>query len=371
MSSMYPVIMAGGSGTRFWPLSRRNRPKQFLRIGTERTLIEETVARLAPIAGSEGVYVVAGRHHAPRIRELLPQMPEAQLIIEPCARNTAPCIGLAAIHIRRRDPDAVMAVLPADHHIGDTAGFRTLVAAAIARAADGVIVTLGIQPTRPETGYGYIHYDPQSAEAVSVNAMVDGSVGNEPVEVCTVRRFVEKPPRETACAYLADGSYLWNSGMFFFTASRILDDIARFLPDLHTALGRIDAAIDTPDYDAVLASEFAAIDGISIDYGVMERTEQVYVIRGDVGWNDVGHWAALADFADADDDGNVIEGRVIAVESGDNIVRAGERLVALVGVRDLVVVDTPDALLICPRDRAQDVRQIVERLASDGSEELL
>lgn len=357
---MHAVVMAGGSGTRFWPLSRRRRPKQFLAIGTEKPLLVETVERLAPAVPLERTWIVAGAEHAPAVRDLLPELPAGQLVVEPCARNTAPCIGLAAVHLRRRDPDAVMAVLPADHHIGDRAAFQRLLGAAEERARAGEIVTIGIRPDRPETGYGYIHYDRKDTVATRNH-----------VDACRVLRFVEKPPRATAERYLAEGGYLWNSGMFFFTVERILADIRRFLPHLHDALERIAAALTTPDYERVLAEEFAAVEGISIDYGVMEHAEEIRVLPAAIGWNDVGHWAALADFAEKDTQGNVAAGRTILVDAHRNIVHAEGRLVALVGVEDLVVVETADAVLVCPRDRAQDVRQVVARLTEAGEEELL
>jgi mannose-1-phosphate guanylyltransferase len=357
---MYAVVMAGGSGTRFWPLSRRARPKQFLAIGTDKPLLVETVERLSPLIPTSRVYIVAGDLHASEVAGLFPTLPSEQLLIEPVARNTAPCVGLAAIHLRRRDPDAVMAVLPADHHIADRTGFQRLLRAAEERARAGEIVTIGIRPDRPETGYGYIHYDRRETVATSNH-----------VDACRVLRFVEKPPRATAERYLAEGGYLWNSGMFFFTVSRILADIRRFLPNLAAALERIDGAIDTPRYEAVLADEFQHLEGISIDYGVMEHAENVRVLPAAIGWNDVGHWAALPDFAETDPHGNVSAGNTVLIDAHRNIVHAEGRLVALVGVEDLVVVATPDAVLVCPRDRAQDVRKVVDRLKEQGEEDLL
>ncbi|MCB9545713.1 MAG: mannose-1-phosphate guanylyltransferase [Myxococcales bacterium] len=357
---MFAVIMAGGAGTRFWPLSRRLRPKQLLAIGTEAPLLVETVARLAPLIPAERVRVVAGPHLVAGIQAVLPDLGPAGLIVEPCARNTAPCVGLAAVHIAREDPDAVMAVLPADHHIADGPAFRRALAAAAERARAGEIVTLGLRPTRPETGYGYIHADHD-----------DTALTSNGTEVCRVRRFVEKPPRAVAERYLADGGYLWNSGMFFFTAARILSDIKRFLPGLHAALLRIQAAIDTPAYPEVLAEQFASVRSVSLDYGVMEHASDVRVIPADIGWNDVGHWAALADFAEADDHGNVVHGPTVVLDSQDTIVQAEGRMTTVVGVTGLVVVSTPDAVLVCPRDRAQDVRKVVAVLEERGEEELL
>ena len=360
---MYAVIMAGGSGTRFWPLSRRLRPKQFLAIGTETPLIVETVRRLAPQISLDRVRIVAGAHHADGIRTHLPTLPRDALLIEPCARNTAPCLGLAAVHVAHEDPDAVMAVLPADHHIGDEAGFHRVVSLAAEAAARGEIVTLGISPTRPETGYGYIE--------------VEEAISQGEVAPLAVKRFVEKPDAETAATYLESGRFLWNSGMFFLTARRALADIERFLPRLHAALQRIAAAIGTPAYPDVLAEAFATAESISIDYGIMEHATghptlpPVRVVPADIAWNDVGHWAAIADYAEADAQGNVVEGDGILVDTHNTIVHAAGRTVAVVGMNDVVVVETDDAILVCPRDRAQDVREIVAQLRATERTELL
>ncbi|MCA9543878.1 MAG: mannose-1-phosphate guanylyltransferase [Myxococcales bacterium] len=358
---LYAVVMAGGSGTRFWPLSRKARPKQFLAIGTRRPLLVETIERLAPLVPRERVKIVAGESHTGAIREACPELPPSALVIEPCARNTAPCVGLAAVHVAREDPDAVMAVLPADHHIGDGPGFRRLVLAAAERARAGEIVTLGIRPTRPETGYGYIHYDRK-----------DTALTHDGVEVCVVNRFVEKPPRAVAEGYLAHGGYLWNSGMFFFTARRILDDIARLLPSLSTALQRIEAAIGRPDYDQVLAHEYNALQSVSLDYGIMEHAERVRVVPAEIGWNDVGHWAALGDFAESDAQDNIAQGHSVLVDAHRTTIHAEPGItVAAVGTTDLVVVATGDAVLVCDRERAQEVRKVVQALKKAGREDLL
>ena len=366
MSDLFAVIMAGGSGTRFWPVSRAKRPKQFLSLVTNRTLFEETVLRLEPLIAAEQVYVVAGAQHTLQVQALRPDIPNAQLLVEPCARNTAPCVGLAAIHIAKHNPKAVMAVLPADHHISDAAEFRTLIAAAAERARTGEIVTIGIRPSRPETGYGYIQSE--------TSKVVQTDAGPEALRVL---RFVEKPESAVAEQYVADGGYLWNSGMFFFTAERILADMERLLPNLHAALHRIGDEIGTERYDEALKREFEAAKPISIDYGVMERTDNIRVIPGDVGWNDVGHWEALAEYVPPDEDGNVVTGRAVFVDSRENIVHSSStkdaqgRLIALIGVEGLIVADTGDAILVCRRDRNQDVRQVVELLKSRGDKDLL
>ncbi len=357
--------MAGGSGTRFWPLSRGHRPKQFLAIGTESPLLVETVKRLSPLISLERVLIAAGERHCPAIEEALPDLPADNLIVEPLARNTAPCIGLAAIHARARDPEAILAVLPADHHIEDQQTFLRILTAAHQRAAQGEIVTLGIQPTRPETGYGYIETRPGAAK------------GFEDTPIFSVNRFVEKPDAITAQAYMDSGQFLWNSGMFFFSAEKILAEIQQHLPDLAHSLERIEATIGDPQYDEILKTEFEALKGVSIDYGIMEPVSAqhegrpIRVIPADMGWNDVGHWAALPDFVPADTDGNVISGDGLVLDGQRNIVHAGAKTVTILGVDDLVVVSTNDALLICPRDKAQDVKKIVEHLRATGREELL
>lgn len=355
---IHAVIMAGGSGTRFWPLSRRSKPKQLLPIGTEEALIVETAKRLDPVIPMERVAVVAGRIHMGPIAALLPALTPENQIVEPCARNTAPALGLAAAHLYHRDPDAIMAVFPADHHISKVEGFQRLIVAASERAAEGEIVTLGIRPSRPETGYGYIRYH-QDQGLTAANG----------VEAFMVDRFVEKPPLSTAERYLAEGDYLWNSGMFFFKASRLLSDIAEHLPELSAALARISAAIGAPDYERVLDEAFNAAPSISIDYGVMERAAQVRVIPADIGWNDVGHWAAVADFVPADAQDNVTHGPQVLIEAKGNITHSQDgRLIAALGVQDLVIVSTDDAVLVLPKERAQDVRAIVDALKGTREE---
>ncbi len=351
---MYAVIMAGGSGTRFWPLSRKHRPKQLLPIGTEEALIVETVKRLSPLLSPEQIMVVAGPQHAEPIAALLPNL--GSLIIEPCARNTAAAIGLAAIHLRHRDPQAVMAVLPADHHIEDGARFRTLLSSAAEQAQAGEIITLGIKPNRPETGYGYIQYQPSGSGE----------------SIYEVKRFVEKPPESLAKRYLSEGDYLWNSGMFVFSAQRILEDLTRFLPELAAGLEEIAGAIDTSWYEQVLDEIFASFASISIDYGVMEQAERVQVIPAEMGWNDVGHWAAMADFAQADQQGNILRGPGLLLDSQGCIAHSEDgRLLALLGLEEMVVVSTDDVVMVCPKARAQDVRDLVQKLKERGEERLL
>jgi mannose-1-phosphate guanylyltransferase len=363
----YAVIMAGGSGTRFWPLSRRMRPKQFLSIGTEESLMQETVKRLIPLVPMENIRIVAGKHHVAAITEHLPNLTADALLIEPCARNTAPCVGLAAIHIAHKNPDAVMAVLPSDHHISDTQGYQRIFETAVEIARTGDIVTLGITPNRPETGYGYIEFNQDDGQARTPKG----------TQVYTVERFVEKPDKETAEDYLKSKRFLWNSGMFFFTARTILEAINRHLPEIAAGLNIISEAIGRPDYATILDQTFSSMKSISIDYGIMEPVSQpgdathLRVLPASIGWNDVGHWGALDEYADKDKHENVIVGNAVAVDTTQSVIHATSATVAVIGLDNIVVVQTEDAILVCPKDRAQDVRQVVEALKAAKRKELL
>ncbi len=356
---MFAVIMAGGKGTRFWPRSRERMPKHLLDILGERTILRETVDRIRPLVPADRTLVVTGRSHAAEVIRQLPEIPPANILIEPVGRNTAPCIGLAALHILSRARDEVMLVLPSDHRIGDDAAFRRILKAAAAEAAQGDrLVTIGIRPTGPETGYGYIE---QGAPASTL-----GSEG-----VYRVRSIREKPPREAAERYLAQGGFSWNSGMFVWKAATILAAIERFLPDLNRGLTRIREAIGTEREEAVVAETYAGLQAISIDYGVMEKAGDVLVIPGEFGWSDLGSWDALWEVSPKDADGNAVRGEFIGVDTADSLVHSPGKAVALIGVRDLIVVDTGDALLVCRRGRSQDVRRVVEELERRGRKEYL
>ncbi len=352
---IFAVIMAGGSGTRFWPMSRGGTPKQFLRLLSERTMMEETVRRIAPLVPLDRVVVVAGRAHAATMAEILPDLPQRNLILEPVARNTAPCIGLAAIAVRRMDPDAVMAVLPADHFIDGDTELREEIAAAARLAGKGRIVTIGIRPVRPETGYGYIR--------------LGEPLGEESARL--VDSFVEKPDFDTAIQYLASGRYLWNSGMFFFTPARILAEFQRHLPRHHEALMRIDHAWGTDEAEEVLEREFEAMEPISVDYGIMEKAEDIAVLTAKFTWNDVGTWGALRHVLERGDNDSVVMGRVVELGGRGNILVADKGLVAVLGIKDTVVVRTEDAVLVCPRSQSQGVRQVVEAIRAAGLDEYL
>ncbi|MGC8838357.1 MAG: mannose-1-phosphate guanylyltransferase [Anaerolineae bacterium] len=357
---MYAAILAGGTGTRLWPRSREHLPKQMLDLVTDRTMLQETVHRVTPIIPVERIFVVTGRNYADLAREQLPELPPENVIVEPCGRSTAPCVGLAAVHILRRDPHAVMASLHADHVIRDAEGFRQALLAARDVAQDGVLVTLGIQPTHPATGFGYIHRGEQVATSHGL-------------PVYRVRRFVEKPPLPQARAYLESGEYYWNSGIFIWKAATILEQMKRLLPDLYGQLMQVAAALDGPRASEVLEEVWRNVRPISIDVGVMERAGQVLVLPLDVGWSDVGDWAALADLLPRDAQGNVVvRTKHVGLDTTGAFIYSSEgRLVATLGLKDLVIVDTGDVLLICPKDRTQDVRLLVERLRERGEEKYL
>jgi len=354
----YALIMAGGTGTRLWPRSRRDRPKQLLDIVSERTMLQETHERIRPLIPDEQIFVVTNDGYVDIVRQQLPALPEGNIIGEPEGHGTAPCIGLAALHLRRLDPSGVMAVLPADHLIRKEAVFRRVLQAAVQVAEGGHLVTLGIQPTHPETGYGYI----QRGDLLR-------RVGE--YDAYRVQRFTEKPDRDQAEAFLDSGGYYWNSGMFVWRVSAILREIERLMPELYAQLMEIDSALGTPQERAVLERVWATVEDQTIDFGIMERAEDVAVIPADIGWSDVGSWATLFQLLPSDENSNVVIGEHFGIETSDTLIYSPRRLIATVGVKGLVIVDTDDALLVCPRDRAQEVKALVDALRRDNKHEYL
>lgn len=360
---MYAVIMAGGGGTRLWPLSRSARPKPFLPLLGDTTLLQATASRLAPLVDMADVHVVTDGRYADLVRAQLPGLPAGNLLCEPVGRNTAAAVAFAAAAIDRPG-DEIMIVLPADQRIEDEAGFRIALAAAAERAATGELVTLGIAPTGPETGYGY------------VLAAADGQASAQPGQ--RVERFVEKPNPERAQELLASGRASWNAGIFVWRRDALIAGLRRFAADIELAVR--DAVTAGP---AAIEAAYPGVRSTSIDYALMEPASvmgQVAVVPADVGWSDLGSWDALLHAADA---GGREGGAVVAIRlgAGSDVVEvgsdrvlihaAGGRLVAVVGLRDVIVVDTPDALLVCAGDAAQDVKQVVERLQADGRRDLL
>ena len=360
---IFPVIMAGGSGTRFWPLSRRSRPKQFLALAGDLPLLTATVRRLPPLAKPADTYVVCGPSHAAAARKLVRELPAGNFIVEPCARNTAPCVGLAALHVAARHQHGIVAMLPADHHIARPEAFREAIAEAARLAEKGHIVTIGIRPHAPETGYGYLKV------GARLKALGRGKKAFHPARV---ERFVEKPDVVTASRYLAEGGYLWNSGIFLFRADVILEEIRRAMPVLGEQLAVIEKSLGTSSYARTLARVFPAAPSISIDYGVMEKSQRIAVVPAEFGWSDVGSFAALSEVRDLDDLGNVLQGDAVVIDGHDNVVLAqGGRPVVVVGVDGVVVVDAGDALLVVRKERAQDVRKAVEEMKRRGRSKLL
>jgi len=356
---LYAVIMAGGSGTRFWPLSRRKRPKQLQRVASDATMIQLTVRRILPLIPHERILVVCGADQAREVARQLPELPAWNLIVEPAPRNTAPCVALAALHIRKRDPGAVLVVLPADHHITPEGTFRSALKVAARRAVKGGLCTLGIRPTRPETGYGY------------VELVKKPPAKQEPVPV---KRFVEKPDLATAKRYLKGGKHLWNAGIFIFTAERILAEMKSHMPEMIEILEPVDKAIGgtKKGYEAVLNKTFVRIKPESIDYGVMEKAGQIYTVPATFHWSDVGSFAAVHEVRKADKQGNVADGDTAMFDVNDCVVLSrGSRLVAAIAVDNLVIVDTKDAVLVCPRDQAQRVKEVVNLLKKGKRKELL
>ncbi|GHG94539.1 mannose-1-phosphate guanylyltransferase [Comamonas sp. JC664] len=344
--ALYPVIMAGGSGTRFWPLSRQARPKQFLPLASKQPLITDTSARLKGLASVKDTFIVCGPLHAKAAAKLVKGLPKANLLVEPVARNTAPAIALAAVQVAARDPKGVMVVLPSDHHVADVAGFKRTLADAADLAESGHIVTLGIKPSRPETGYGYIQ----------VGAALEGG-GRK------VRAFKEKPDLDTARGYVKSGDYLWNGGIFVFRVDVILEAFAKHMPEMQKGLDTLRKAAGKRTFGGVLKKVFPKLPSISIDYGVMEKAANIAVLPGDFGWSDVGSFAAIPEVRPADAHGNVVSGaQAVVVDCHNCVVLADKRPLSVVGLTDMVVVDSGDAVLVVPKDKSQDVRKVVEAL---------
>ncbi len=349
------VIRAGGIGTRLWPLSRKGRPKQFQALAGRGTMLQDTFSRIAPVVGPEDVWVSTGPGMVGLVREQLPVLPEGHLIVEPALRNTGPAVALECALLEARWPGCTVASLGSDHHVGRPDDFRRLLSAAAQAAEDHpeYLYLLGVRPTRPETGYGYVG---KGEELCRVGEDV----------VWRVAEFTEKPDLERARQYTESGRYLWNANMFVWKARTVLDLFARHAPEIYGRLQLIAEAAVSVGWQAAVDREYPAMPSIAVDHAIIEPAAHVATLEGDLNWGDVGSWAALADVLEADEEGHLLSGRVVAVDGRNLIVRGpAEKLIALVGVEDLVVVDTGDALLVCRRDQAQRVREIVDRLGGD------
>jgi mannose-1-phosphate guanylyltransferase len=347
--AFYALIMAGGVGTRLWPLSRRDCPKQSLKLFGDRTMFEHAVDRIAPVVQPDRVFVVAGAEHVESLAAQSQELPLENFIVEPEGRGTAPAIGLGAIHIQRQDPEAIMVVLTADHFIADVARFRQVLTAASQVAAEGHLVTLGITPSSPSTGFGYI----KQGESLGTS---------EGFPVFRAKRFTEKPSPETAFHMVESGEYSWNSGMFIWRIDRILEEFQRQMSEFYVQLAEIEATLGTSGYKATLNRVWPQVVKQTIDYGIMEHAEDVAVIPVDIGWSDVGNWASLMELLSVDEDGNAVVGPHVGIDTRDTLIFGGKRLIATIGLQGMVIVDTEDALLVCARDREQEVRAIVRKL---------
>lgn len=356
---MHVIIMAGGAGTRFWPLSRLHRPKQFLTIIGTRPMIEEAFFRIAPLTDEGKIYIVVHEDHRELTKEIFTGK-SARIVAEPMSRNTAPCIGLGLIHIMAEHGDGPVVVLPADHYVGDLKAFQRTIRRAVSLVEQGGIVTIGIVPTRPETGYGYIK---------------GGTPLSGKGEALRVDAFVEKPSLERATHFLSKGEYYWNAGIFVFRAQTMMDEIQQCLPELYEGLMYVRKFLGTEDYEQKIREVYESLTPISIDYGVMEKTTaDVFVIPGHFPWSDVGNWRSIFELRshEKDTEGNIIDGDAIIVNCKNTMVysRSG-RLTGCIGLEDIMIVDTPDALLICHLGCTQDVRRCVELIKERGLDDLL
>lgn len=347
--------MAGGRGERFWPKSRNSCPKQFLSLTSDgETMIQKTVNRLRPLVDAKDIFIVTNAAYIGLVKDQLPDVPAENILAEPCARNTAPCIAFAAAVIGRKYDDAIMLVLPSDHLIGYENIYIKTLKKAVAVAEQGKnLVTIGITPTYPEIGYGYINF------------------GEEKGDAYQVERFVEKPDLPTAKKYLSSGKYLWNSGMFVWKISSIMANMKEFMPDVAEGAERIAASFGTPDFEEVLVREFTAFPSESVDFGIMEKASDIYTLPGSFGWDDVGSWLAVERINETDENKNFISGDVIAVDAERTTVCGGKRLIAAIGTEDLVIVDTDDVLLVCSKNNTQDVKKVIAQLKENGRTELV
>lgn len=342
------LIMAGGRGERFWPKSRRNMPKQFLSLTDDgKTMIQLTVERILPLVKMEDIFIATNKDYKRLVMEQLPSIPEENILCEPIGRNTAPCIGMGAVYIQKKYEEAIMLVLPSDHLIKFNNMFLNILRDACEVSENGKnLVTVGIAPTYPETGYGYIKFDPKKMEG----------------RAYVVERFVEKPNVELAKEYLATEEYLWNSGMFVWKLSSILYNIEKLMPDVYGGLKKISDHIGTEQEAETLEKEFRNMPSQSIDYGIMEKAQDIFILPGAFGWDDVGSWLAVERIKRSNELGNVVDGNIITVNTKNCIIQGDRKLIATVGVEDMIIVDTEDATLICAKDSASDIKKVLENL---------
>lgn len=354
------LIMAGGTGTRFWPLSRKESPKQFLYLtNNKRTLLQETVDRAKKLVNIDQIFISTNQHYVKKIKDQIPDLPIENIIVEPHKRNTAPAIGFACLKIKRKYPNTTMAVLPSDHQIKEETSFlKTLKKAYDYAIKEKSIITIGIKPNRIETGYGYIEVDrnPDCKE-----------------EISKVKKFTEKPNRETAKRFVNSGNYLWNSGIFIWQLDTIIKKIESYLPNLYSSLKKIDNDLNSSEGKRIVDQEFLKMDSISIDKGVLEKENNIYVLPANFGWNDLGSWRALEDIKKKDKNNNISEGNYLSIETEDSIIinQDDSKIVTVVGGDNLIIVNTDDALLVCDKKKAQKVKELRELLAKSDFENYL
>jgi mannose-1-phosphate guanylyltransferase len=359
MEKIYCLIMAGGAGTRFWPGSKVAKPKQYLNVIGNDSLLQSTIKRFSTISQEEDIYIVSGKDQATVLEQQTPMLPKKNLIYEPVGKNTLPCIGLAAMFAEKENPDGIMVVSPSDHLIENDDLFKETVLSAVKIADErNGIVTLGISPTYAATGYGYI----KTADEIT---------GKEKIRQFKVDRFVEKPDKNTATSYIEQGGYYWNSGLFIFKISVFLDAVKEFAPGLYSDLRKIQADMGNPSFEQTLDTVYRAIKGISVDYGIMEHAKNIYLVEGNFVWNDLGSWESVYQVAPKDKNGNVISGEAILVDSQNSYIKTDNGLIAVVGIDDVIVVQDGNTTLVCKRDKAEEVKKIVEQLRSENKGQFL
>ena len=350
---VYAVIMAGGSGTRIWPKSTKSLPKQFLSLFGKGTIIQNTIDRVGGLIPQERIMVVTNYSYVSIVKEQLPKIPDENIIGEPVAKNTVPCVAILAELLAKKDPDAVMVVLPSDHHITNPMRFNEILASAIEKAQSGEhLVTIGIEPSRPETGFGYIHAN---------NGLSESVLGNE---VYPVRSFTEKPDMVTAKGFIESGDYFWNSGTFIWKVSSILKEIEKHLPSIYEEVRNASEELYTANHYAAINDFYYACESVSIDYGIMEKAQSVFVVPGEFGWNDVGSWVAVYELADKDNQGNATQTLNATFAGAENnlVLSESEKMISVVGLENIAVVETEYAILVCNLNNAQGVKQIVDQL---------
>lgn len=354
MKDLYTLIMAGGSGTRFWPRSKTAKPKQYLNIFGDDSLLQDTINRFSSFTKKEKIYIVSSKTQASVLEEQTPMLPKENLIYEPVGRNTLPCIGLAAMFAEKENAEGIMVVSPSDHLIENIELFKdtVLAAAKIADEKNG-IVTIGITPTYPATGYGYV----QTAENIT---------GTEKIKQFKVERFVEKPNEETASGYLKGGGFYWNSGLFVFKVSVFLDAVKQFAPDLYADLRKIQADFGNASYDQTLDTIYRAVESISVDYGIMEHAKNIYLVEGNFDWNDLGSWESVYLTEKKDENGNAGSGESLFLNTKNSYVYSEKGIVAVVGMDDVIVVQDGDTTLVCKRENAEDIKKIVDQLKAEN-----